>query len=582
MKSCGKNQTNSMCINKKMESEPTKIAEGFNSFFSSIGLDLHSKISTINADYSKYLTNPIDANFLFRSADTEEILRVIFSFQNSKASGPNSIPTEILKMLSFNLCHPLKEIINISFATGIYPDKLKIAKVIPIFKNKGDQLLVSNYRPISLLSNINKIFEKLVHARLYSFLELHNCIFELQFGFRSEHSTNHALLSLTETIRNALDNSNFAGGIFVDLQKAFDTVDHEILLKKLEHYGVKGVANKWFKSYLTNRQQYVSINGFDSKNLPMNIGVPQGSVLGPLLFLIYINDLHKAIRYSIVHHFADDTNLLYINKNLKKLERKMNKDLFSLCTWLRANKISLNASKTELIIFRDPRKKITNDLKFKINGKKLVPCKSVKYLGVFIDCFLNWSTHLTSLSKKLSRAAGMLSKIRHYVDWNTLHMVYFGIFSSIMSYGSQIWGQLNNITKKVQVLQNKALRIMHFQPPRTSATPLFKISEILKITDLVSLQNFLFAYDSLNSNLPLPLRGKLNFLNRENQITRNLGYLQLSRRRTKTVTYGTKSIYSKSVDVWNCINRSNYTKVLHEKSRNVCKNFVKQIIIDKY
>ena len=137
-------QTSSMCINKEMESDPTKIAEGFNSFFSSIGLDLQSKISTVNADYSKYLTNPIDANFLFRSADTDEILRIILSFKNSTASGPNSIPTEILKLLSFNLCHPLKEIINISFATGIYPDKLKIAKVIPIFKNKGDQLLVSN------------------------------------------------------------------------------------------------------------------------------------------------------------------------------------------------------------------------------------------------------------------------------------------------------------------------------------------------------------------------------------------------------------------------------------------------------
>ena len=206
----------------------------------------------------------------------------------------------------------------------------------------------------------------------------------------------------------------------------------------------------------------------------------------------------------------------------------MNKDLFSLCTWLRANRISLNASKTELIIFRDPRKKINEELKFKINGKKLVPCKSVKYLGVFIDCFLNWNTHLISLSKKLSRAAGMLSKIRHYVDWSTLHMVYYGIFSSIMYYGSQIWGQLNHITKKVQILQNKALRIMHFQPPRTSATQLFKISQVLKITDVVNLQNFLLAYDSLNDNLPLPLRGKLNFLTRENQITRNLGYLQLT------------------------------------------------------
>ena len=166
------------------------------------------------------------------SADTEEILRIILSLNNSKSTGPNSIPTEILKLLGPNICVPLKEIINISFATGYYPDKLKIAEIVAVFKNKGDPRQVNNYRPISLLSNINKIFEKLVYSRLYSFLELHECIFELQFGFRSKHSTNHALTSLTETIRDALDGSNFACGIFVDFQKAFDTVNHAILIKK--------------------------------------------------------------------------------------------------------------------------------------------------------------------------------------------------------------------------------------------------------------------------------------------------------------------------------------------------------------
>ena len=254
---------------------------------------------------------------------------------------------------------------------------------------------------------------------MYSFLTLHNCITELQFGVRVKHSTDHALLSLTETIRDALDNSNFACGIFIDLQKAFDTVDHQILLKKLEYYGVRGLANNWFRSYLTNRKQYVSVNGFDSSEKLMKYGVPQGSVLGPLLFLIYINDLNKEIKFSLGHHFADDTNLLYTDKSLKRIQKYVNLDLRFLCKWLKANKISLNASKTELIIFRDPRKKISFNLKIKIDGKKLLPSKFVKYLGVLIDCHLNWNFHEMDLHSKLTRANGMLSKIRHFVNHQT-------------------------------------------------------------------------------------------------------------------------------------------------------------------
>ena len=233
-------------------------------------------------------------------------------------------------------------------------DNLKISKVIPVFKDKGNYLECNNYRPISLLSNINKIIEKLMHERLYSFLSKHKCIYDRQFGFRNRHSTNHAILDLIEDIGNSMDNNKFAVGVFVDLQKAFDTVDHNILLNKLDHYGIRGVANNWFKSYLSNRKQFVTINGVNSDLQSMKF------VLGPLLFLIYINDLHSTIKFCTTRHFADDTNLVIKNKSLKQLKKQLNFDLCKLVSWLKANKISLNKSKTEMLIFRHPNKTLSS------------------------------------------------------------------------------------------------------------------------------------------------------------------------------------------------------------------------------
>ena len=266
-----------------------------------------------------------------------------------------------------------------------------------------------------------------MYSRVIKFLESTNCIYPLQFGFRKYHSTNDALINITENLRSALDKGKFACGIFVDLQKAFDTVDHVILLKKLDHYGIRGTGNSWFKSYLTNRSQFVSISGFDSILKTILHGVPQGSVLGALLFLLYINDLHNAIKFCMVHHFADDTNLLIYDNSLKSLQKKVNIDLKFLCHWLNANKISLNASKTEYILFRPKHKSINFELKIKLNGKKLYPSNYIKYLGIYLDENLNWKKHIEVLSSKLRRANGALAKLRHFVSPQILTSVYFAI-----------------------------------------------------------------------------------------------------------------------------------------------------------
>ena len=224
------------------------------------------------------------------------------------------------------------------------PSVLKTAKVVPVFK-KDSKLDYRNYRPISLLSNIEKILEKLMYKRLHTFLNNNNVIYNLQFGFRQQYPTSHALINITENIRKVLDDGNIGCGIFVDLQKAFDTADHQILLAKLNHYGIRGVSNDWFKSYLSDRSQYVCINGYKSGLAAINCGVAQGPVLGSLLFLLYINYLNQAIKFCKVHHFVDDTNLLCLSNSIKKLNKLVNADSKRLVNWLNANKISLKVKK---------------------------------------------------------------------------------------------------------------------------------------------------------------------------------------------------------------------------------------------
>ena len=546
-------EPSSLVIEDKLITDHKQIAEEFNKYFSTIAKKLRKNINNVNQDFREYLHNNNENSFFIRATDEHEILRLITELDCKKAIGPHSIPTEIFKYIKPIIVESLTDIINLSFKTGIYIDNLKISKAIPIYKQKGDNLVCSNYRPISLLSNINKIVEKLMHDRLYDFLSKSKSIYDLQFGFRNNHSTCHALTYLTEYVRNALDEGFYASGIFVDLQKAFDTVDHKILLYKLNHYGVRGIANNWFHSYLSNRKQYVSINGFSSDEVIMEHGVPQGSVLGPLLFIIYINDLNIALKYCSTLHYADDTSLLIKNKSLKQMKKYLNFDLRNLTKWLKANKISLNASKTEVIIFRHPNKKINYNLKLKLDGKPLITSQFVKYLGLYIDSHLKWNLQIDTLASKLTRAVGMLSKIRHYVPINALRSIYFAIFSSHLTYGSQIWGQNHNENiKRISRLQNRAIRIINFAGINESASILYKGSHILKFTDHVHLQNTIFTHESLNLKLPNVLNNIFtSTYNAHKYTTRNSLVSKLALPKVNTTIYGLKSIKYQSVKQWN-------------------------------
>ena len=537
--------------------DPIAISNSFNDYFTSIADKiLAARKYEGKKSYRDFLATRLTENFIFKEVEETEIKTIISSLCKSKSSGPNSIPTFLLHLLKDEIATPLNNIFNLSLRLGVHPDILKVSKTIPIFK-KGSRLLVSNYRPISLLSNLNKILEKIVHSRVYEFLEEYKCIYSLQFGFRKKHSTNHALIQITETIRQALDDKKFACGIFVDLQKAFDTVNHDILIAKLEHYGIRGTANDWFSSYLKNRSQFVSILGYDSTTKPISHGVPQGSVLGPLLFLIYINDLHHAIKNSKVYHFADDTNLLNISNSPKNMQKQVNADLKILYSWLLANKISLNCDKTEIIFFHKPGE-IVPSLKIKMNGHRIYPSHSIKYLGMHLDETLNGGFHAKILSKKLKRANGMLCKARHFVPKDDLRTLYFAIFSSHLIYAAQIWGQVtNSFNQKIFKLQNRALRIITFSDFRANSNPIYRELNILKLRDQIAIQNCLFVHDSLNNNSPSCFSEYFNLTRQIHPLyTRNASLGCLYPKDSNTTRYGLYSITTKCISIWNALSRA--------------------------
>ena len=413
--------------------------------------------------------------------------------------------------------------------TGVFPDALKISEVIPIHKG-GSTEEINNYRPISLLSVFDKIIEKLMH-KCMNFYKNTTFSSKTSLGFIKNNSTTFALLEITEKMKETIDNKKYGCEIFIALCKAFDTVNHEILLKKLEHYGIRGKALTWFTSYLTNRKQFVFLNGECSESKYITCGVPQGSCLGPLLFLIHINDLPNISEVLHFYLFADDTNIYYEAETVQKLETVINRELRKLDTWLIVNRLSLNIAKTKFLVFHPYNKPMKQKITFKIHKKAISETEYIKYLGIMDDSTLSWNIHIDKISKTISRATGLLYKIRPFVNNKILKMLYYSLVYPHLNYVTEVWGSADTIhLTRIFIFRKRIVRMLTLNDVRQndfsfpSSSPLFFKLEIFKIQDLFKVKINMFIYKCLNKNTPINFHNFLHTPQIHNYNTRS-GYI---------------------------------------------------------
>ena len=489
--------------NNRMITDPKAISDGFNNYFANISPTLTSKIPNNNISHRRFLPENLNFSLFLEPTDETEIKNIINKL-NEGAPGRDGVSSKNIKLIKDSISYPLANMVHLSFEQGVFPDELKIAVITPLYKAK-DPMFFNNYRPISLLSLFSKIHERLMYNRILNFINRHKLFNKFQFGFRNNHPTFMALIILIENLVNALDNGKCAVGTFLDFQKAFDTVDHSILLDELHCYGIRGIANQWFFSYLSNRQQSFVYNGYESELKVINCGVPQGSILGPLLFLLYINDLTNVSSFFMPILFADDTNLFCTGTDLKEIIRLVNEEISKIYDWVNANRLSLNIDKNNFMLFTPKNfSHCINDIL--INPIKIQDVKETKFLGVIIDNKLKWSAHIMYISKKIASGIGILvsywSPEKLFND-DTLLSLYHNFVYPYLHYCIHVWGKAYNThLNGLVVSQNKAMRIISGVPPRTNMDRFYEEMNILTVKRIYNYSIGLFMYKYVKKWLP--------------------------------------------------------------------------------
>ena len=502
-------------INDKRSCNSQSIANEFGSYFSSVGETFANKIPKSDKNVNDYLKaiQSSQSSIFLTPCTKHETRKLIAKLPNKGSSGIDNISNILLKKLKDQIATPLTEIINASIEQGSFPDLMKCALVVPLYKAKAKDE-VTNYRPISLLMTISKIIEKVIYKRVYNYLNMSGQIYDSQYGFRNNHSCEHAIGELLGNIVKNQQLGKNTISIMLDLSKAFDTLQHSVIYKKLELYGIRGNCLEWFKSYLTNRSILVKCIDQTGKKIlsdkfPVEYGTPQGSCMGPLIFLVFCNDLYHHLQFMESIQFADDTTLYMGHKSLKYLKFCLETDLMTIRDWFRANKLTLNLDKTVVLWFKNKSSSnLTLDC-VNIDGLELECATFAKFLGLWIENVLNWREHVRKLILKLSSRKSLLCRGKNLLTVHAKKVLYYAQIHSNLSYGLLIWGNMitSEDMKKLQRIQNKCVQLIDL---KMSVDEIYRTHKILNITQMIDLENYKIWFKHYQNRLPVRLSKLMN------------------------------------------------------------------------